>query len=435
MGDAVDAALEAPSFLDPILVDETRAGGEPVIEVADDGAILVSGHAGTTHYNLENGGVDPDFATPYTTQTYIWRSTDGGRTWDYVGLPEADVGPHGPGQGFSDPDFAIDAAGNLYHTELYLAQASVSKSSDDGRTWLQGNPAASHLPIVDRQWIAAGAEDTVYLSFNQLPTGHVVMKSTDGGLTFPQHTYVDGGAGPLYVDEDTGTVYEHGFGDGRYSLHVSTDGGQSFDEHTIAEGREFSGIFADLTLDEAGNVYATWQEANPRGGQSIFVAASTDQGETWTSPERVSPGNGSYIWPRVTAGDEGRVFVTWIGADETGNPDTMDASWHVDVAQSVDAHQADASWTRTRATDDPIHQGSICQSGTACQVEGGDRRLGDLFDATVGPEGRLLVTYPTTTMTEGGEAIAHPGFLKQSTGLSAYDDVEDLTPLLQRHDG
>lgn len=350
-----------------------------------------------------------------------------------MGLPGTNAGPHGPGQGFSDPTFAKDAAGNIYHSELYLAQASVSKSSDDGRTWLQGNPAGSHMPIVDRQWLAAGAEDTVYLSFNQIPTGHVVMKSTDGGLTFPDHTYVDGGAGPLYVDEETGTVYEHGFDDGRYSVHVSTDGAASFDRYTIAEGRQFSGIFADLALDEAGNVYATWQEANPRGGQSVYVAASTDQGQTWTSPERVSPVNGSYIWPRVTAGDEGRVFVTWIGADETGDPDTMNAEWHVDVAQSLDAHQEESSWTGTRATDDPIHEGSICQSGTACQVQGGDRRLGDLFDATVGPEGRLLVTYPTTTMTEDGEAVSHPAFLKQSAGEGALEDVRDLPVLLERH--
>lgn len=275
----------------------------------------------------------------------------------------------------------------------------------------------------------------MYLSFNQIPAGHMVMKSTDGGLTFPQYTFVDGGAGPLYVDEDTGTVYEHGFDDGAYELHVSSDGGESFETHTIVEGRDFSGIFTDLAIDSDGNVYATWQERNPQGGNSVYMAASTDQGGTWTSPTRVSPVDGNDIWPRIVAGDAGRVFVTWIGADETGNPDTMNAEWFVDVAQSVDALEENSTWTTKRATDKPVHEGSICQSGTACQVEGGDRRLGDLFDAELDNEGRLLVTYPTTSLTEGNEAISHPAVLKQSAGTSGFSDVGDLPTLLEHHGG
>ncbi len=427
----------APSFASPLLLDGTRAGGEPVIAVHPDGTILYSSHAGTTHYNAWEGGVDPDFATPYTTQSFIWRSTDGGATWEYVGLPEANAGPHGPGHGFSDPDFAVDEAGNVYHTELYLAQASVSKSDDAGASWLQGNPAASHWPIVDRQWLAAGEANEVFLSFNQIPTGHMVLRSTDGGLTFPEHTYVDGGAGKIYYDKANDVLYDHDLDDeeGTYAIQVSTDDAASFTRHVIAQDRSlYDGGFADLAIDNAGNVYAVWTETGPGEGTSIWMASSADHGETWTRPSQVSASGGTDMWPWIVAGDAGRVFVTWMHADTTAPPgEADDAEWFVHVAQSLNGNDSAPLWKVTQATPEPFHEGAICQMGTACQWNGGDRRLGDFFTATLDNEGRLLVAYPTTTMDGGEGAISHPAFLKQQGGVSAFSDVGALGEALAWH--
>jgi hypothetical protein len=35
---------------------------------------------------------DPDYVTPYTGATYVWRSTDDGDTWSYVGLAGTGLG-------------------------------------------------------------------------------------------------------------------------------------------------------------------------------------------------------------------------------------------------------------------------------------------------------------------------------------------------------
>src|SRR5206468_8351828 len=75
------------SFAPPVYIDENRAGGEPVSVVAQDGSIVVSAHAGTTHLYKDPRALPGigDFAGGYFNQTLDWRSTDGGRTWQYTG--------------------------------------------------------------------------------------------------------------------------------------------------------------------------------------------------------------------------------------------------------------------------------------------------------------------------------------------------------------
>lgn len=47
--DCPDVAPAPLAFDEPIFIDKTRADGEPVSIVAQDGSISVSAHAGTTH--------------------------------------------------------------------------------------------------------------------------------------------------------------------------------------------------------------------------------------------------------------------------------------------------------------------------------------------------------------------------------------------------
>ena len=141
------------TFDEPVFIDRNRAGGEPVSIVAQDGSINVSAHAGTTHI-YKNPDALPgarDFLMGYTNQTLNWRSTDGGETWQYIGLAGTGEGPHSlPSTGFSDPDFAMDQAGNLYNIEIDLANVAVFSSTDDGQSWPVATPIAAPG---DRPWL------------------------------------------------------------------------------------------------------------------------------------------------------------------------------------------------------------------------------------------------------------------------------------------
>src|SRR5918992_169241 len=162
-------------------IDKSRAGGEPVSIVARDGSIIVSAHAGTTHLykDPEAAAGIGDFAVGYWNQTLNWRSTNGGKTWKYIGLFGAPVGPHSAtSTGFSDPDLTMDAGGKLYNVEIDLANVAVFASPDDGQSWPTANPVAASG---DRPWVTGQEEDEVFLYVN-LPKS--LWRSTDGGLTF-----------------------------------------------------------------------------------------------------------------------------------------------------------------------------------------------------------------------------------------------------------
>src|SRR5207245_9402127 len=87
---------KALKFNAPTYIDQSRAGGEPVSVVAQDGSIIVSAHAGTTHvYKDPNAAPGAsDFLVGYTNQTLTWRSTDDGKTWKYIGFEGLPAGPH-----------------------------------------------------------------------------------------------------------------------------------------------------------------------------------------------------------------------------------------------------------------------------------------------------------------------------------------------------
>src|SRR3954449_8266129 len=187
------------SFSAPTFISQNQAGGEPVSQVAQDGSILVSSHAGTTHIYKSPDALPgaEDFIVGYTNQTLNWRSTDHGKTWTYIGLNGAPSGPHTIfSSGFSDPDYTMDAGGRVYNTEINLANVSVYSSSDDGQSYPRGNPVAGNG---DRPWLTGQEPNELFLYINSLPL-HYLQRSTDGGRTFSLVTQSFPATGKLYND-------------------------------------------------------------------------------------------------------------------------------------------------------------------------------------------------------------------------------------------
>src|SRR6266550_3387562 len=211
----------------PSYVDRTRAGGEPSVVAHPDGTLLYAAHAGTTHfYSLEAD--DPDsaaFFENYRGQVHAWYSTDQGATWTFVDrtLPPDNA----PGSGFSDPDFAIDAAGNVYLSEINLVNVGVSKSTNSGRSYTLQNFFAQ--TITDRQWTAAGPANVLFIVGNPdeggtFPTdpvgheGHTIYRSTAGGKVFSAGVADSGGLGDIVFDQGAATLYEAHYADGNLQI-------------------------------------------------------------------------------------------------------------------------------------------------------------------------------------------------------------------------
>lgn len=340
--------------------------------------------------------------------TDAWKSMDGGKTFTYLGQPDgaqaaAAVGARGIGLGGGDEDLALGTSGNVYVNSLWLGSGTQSSSFNGGNTWLV-NPFSSDVPEEDRQWIASNGNNELYLTYKQ--TGALLVgtqtifaaKSFDGGITWPQITPVTtpelgvqpGDQGNIEVDARSGNVYTVFFGTDGKTLYIarSTDGGKTWIlklVYSIPSG-SLVNVFPSLAIDKGGNLYIVFSDSH-----NVFLTSSRDQAATWTVPVRVSNGTGtkSAIGPWITAGDVGKVNITWWGTTASSNNDVT-AQWKIFFSQSLNALQNIPTFAQTTATD-VMHQGAICTNGTGCAT--GTRNLAEYFAPGLYLDGSELIVY------------------------------------------
>jgi hypothetical protein len=420
------------TFAPATYVDRTRAGGEPLVATYPNGRLLYSSHAGTTHFftpTAANPG-STAFVDNYSGQTYVWTSDDNGKTWTF--RPRLVPGQGVPGSGFSDPEFAIDSAGNVFFSEINLVNVAVSRSADKGSTWALQNVGGALL--TDRQWMEADRKDELYFVANGQPggagggvvSGHYISKSTDGGKTFTASIPDSAGGqglGDIRVDKRNGTVYEAHLTSGKLSIaafrKARTGDLHATDTNVVAEKVAMTSHWPDFDLDPQGNLYITWSESGKGDREAgIWYSRSTDAGRTWVTPVKVNTGNHTAIWPWLGVGDKGRVGIAWLEADRVlpnSNAETSGTyPWRI-VAAATTTGLGCARFTEAVATPTPVHTGTICQGGTACQATLTDRRLGDYFSVDVDNTGRMYVGYADTQIAA---AVSLPAFVRQNGGPS-----------------
>lgn len=430
-------------FTLPSYVDTTRAGGEPSVVAHPNGTLLYASHAGTTHfYSLEADDPDSEaFFEQYRGQVHAYYSTDHGASWHFVdrSLPPENVA----GSGFSDPDFAIDAAGNVYLSEINLVNVAMSKSTTSGKSYGLQNLFAED--ITDRQWSAAGPANVVFLDGNPdeggtVPTDpvghaeHTIYRSTDGGQTFSAGVDDAGGLGDIVFDMSSKTLYEAHYDGGslriaafRNALDPVATVALTPELLTIATGVSMLSHWPAIDADTKGNVYITWDESgNGSRAAGVWYSYSMDQGRTWAKPTRVDTDDHTDIWPWIAVGDPGRVAIAWFGNDHALPDNDAEAAgdddpWNVYVAQATNGlgctESTSPGFKVNKATPVPFHIGTICMGGTTCQAELIDRRLGDYFTIDIDTTGALVAAYSDTRQ---GGAVSLPAFLRQTGGTSFF---------------
>jgi LPXTG-motif cell wall-anchored protein len=439
---AAGTACPAPAqlaFSEPTYVDKARAGGEPLVATYPSGRLLYSAHAGTTHFFTPEvtGPGTGSFYENYTGQTYFWTSDDNGKTWTF--RPRIAPGEGAPASGFSDPEIAIDSKGNIFFSEINLANVAVSKSADKGSTFSLQNFGGAVL--TDRQWMEADRPDELYFVANGQPggtgippgavNGHYIAKSTDGGKTFTSSVsdQVGGaGVGDIRVDKRTGTVYETHVTGGKLSMAAFRNARagdlKATDTNLIADNVHMLAHWPAFDLDPSGNLYVTWDEDGKGDREAgIWMATSTNGGRAWSTPVRVNNNDHTAIWPWLGVGDDGRVGLAWLEADKKlPNHDAETEGthgWRIVGAITTSglgcATSKTPSFSVATATKEPLHTGTICQGGTTCQAFLIDRRLGDYFSVDVDGTGRMYVGYSDTRIPG---SVSLPGFVRQSGGAS-----------------
>lgn len=363
----------------------------------------------------------------------VWKSYDTGTSFTYLGQPDgtqvvATTGTTtGAGVGGGDEDLATGTAGNVYMNSLWLGSTTQASSFNGGSTWVV-NPLSSDIPGDDRQWIAAYGNSTLYLTYKQLgadlegTVSIVVVKSTDGGITFPQITQVTtpvsgvqpGDQGNIAVDPANGNVYNVFFDQTSTQVYLarSTDGGVTFDLKLIYQGpadTSLAHVFPAIALDQGGNLHVVFSD-----GVNTYLTASRDSGATWSHVVRVNNGAATRtaIQPWVVAGDPGKVDVTWIGSSATNFLDSS-AQWRVFIAQSQNDFASVPTFAQSTVTG-VVHVGPVCVNGLGCAS--GTRTLAEYWAPDVYLDGNALIVYPDDKNSGLPSGDARTWFVRQTAG-------------------
>jgi hypothetical protein len=139
----------------------------------------------------------PDSAGSDTS--WIWRSLDAGKTFKWVPAAAPLNGKVIPCPGGGDTELAVDGAGRLYFNDLTLVNFSVSRSDDQGRTFLPCNSTAVPDAVVDRQWYALDGDPTaggsLYLASDEVGNGYVQCGPTQVNNTLVMYRSPAAGVG------------------------------------------------------------------------------------------------------------------------------------------------------------------------------------------------------------------------------------------------
>jgi len=282
------------------------------------------------------------------------RSVDGGKTFQKpLTLPDS--------SGSDDPAMAVAPNGTVYVSYLRYAvnhaYPVVATSFDHGRTFSQ---VSSLIPARkgnwgDRDFIAAGGNGTVYVTWDYGPSAAavkiicspvgscayqavdataVIQKSTDYGKTWgpitPMQPGFPAGGGydaSIQVQRNgrlDAFIWGHHLNPVTYAVHpghelfTSSPNGTTWPSLPTAVDPQAGSIAiptwwidGDLGMDAAGGLYATWDTQGPQGDIG-WLAYSTDHGKSWSAPVRVTPGHDNAMHNvEVVGAGSGVADVAW----------------------------------------------------------------------------------------------------------------------------
>ena len=226
----------------------------------------------------------------------VWKTVDGGRTWENIsdGFFGGSIGAISVSK--SDPNVIYVGGGEKTLRGNVSSGYGVWKSVDAGKTWIQsGLPKSRHIPRIaihptNPDIVYAGVLGNIYK-----PTqDRGVYKSTDGGKTWNKVLFANADAGAVDLTLDPNnpriiyastwnarrTPYSLSSGGKGSALWKSTDSGKSWKEISTNKGfpKDTLGIIGvTVSPVDSERVWAI-VENKEKGG----VYRSDDGGDTWT---------------------------------------------------------------------------------------------------------------------------------------------------------
>lgn len=405
------------TFAPPVQLETSMAAFEPGIATAPGGVVYV---------------VAPAYDNS-TSETLLWRSKDGGASFQAVDLPgDAPVVGRTLGGG-GDSDVAA-AGTTVYVVDQAAGTMRIFASHDSGTTWTSTLLGSGPIGPGDRPFLALDGAQRAWLSFHGV--GGFVSLTLDGGLTWPIKTTIPEQTCPLFTifRANDGSLYQVGCDADGPGLAASTNGGLTWTWHSIARraNQSVPGAFCYTcrnwvvgASDAAGTLYVVWSDPTPVDGHAadslhVWLATSRDKGATWSDPVRVDAAANA-VEPWITASAAGRIAIGYYATQADTAWDEVLADWYPIAAVSTDGG---ATWSRAALTQEPVFAGPICTAGTFCaagrglrdyfQIAADERGLiHAAFEAHEGDQyddpGRIYATHQLAGPTLGGPSLDRSG--------------------------
>lgn len=418
-----------PVFGESLLLQGAGAGGlggEPSVAVGPDGTIYVA--APMISAETIVGGF---LGARSFGQISVWRSTDGGATFELLNDENGQLTDGDAANG--DADIAVGSDGSVYAIDLG-GGVPLYISRDQGETWEDKGVLNDEDTSPDRQWIDVEGDLIAVTWANQSAEdgrGIDITFSTDRGETWSHpRPLLDGMIqfGPVEIAPGGTDIYMPYVTSDGWELQVlaSHDGGASWTDH--ATGRALPAqsplgtglpdveghwsptfIFPVLAADKAGRLYLAYS-AYVEGGDTtqLMLMRSDDKGASWTEPVAVAT-SANAVLPWIVAGEEGNVAISYFASDTALDPNKGAHEWRLEIVVSRNAQEAPTF--EVAHVVENVHTGSICSSGGGCTgglahvVVYEDRSLLDFFEMALTPEGRLVVVWTDTAGEDRGPRV------------------------------
>lgn len=312
---------------------------EPALAVGPHRQVfVVAGHRTT-----------PLGAAGFDQRLVIWRSDDGGKTF------EAPVPITGEGRIQADQRIAVDARGTIYVSYMdrgdvdgkEVSRLRLARSRDEGRTFSVETVTTEH--VSDKPELAVSRDGTRIAIVYESSPGPALVASENGGATWGERRVViasegrhfwpealafapDGGlwfAVPSMSDSDIAARKQT-----PVQLHVfrSGDAGRQWRDSTFSASPRFLKDCAHnpdcrvkvgriaLAIDPRGQAYVAYTEGTgPRQPYGLFLRSTTDPGLRWSKPRVVdssprpqSHDRADHDFPMIAAFGAGQVCVVWV---------------------------------------------------------------------------------------------------------------------------